>query len=95
MVDEISKEARARVQQLKGFYINIASYLVINAMLVIINLIVTPGTLWFYWVTIFWGAALVLHALTIFVFSGRMLGSEWEERKAREIMEKEERRKAG
>jgi hypothetical protein len=48
-----------------------------------------PGSLWFYWVTVFWGIALLLHASKVFILKGKFLGEEWEEKKIKEIMEKE------
>lgn len=39
----------------------------------------SPGTLWFYWVTIFWGIGRVFRALLAFG-RDRFLGREWEEK---------------
>jgi uncharacterized protein YhhL (DUF1145 family) len=58
-------------------------------LLIIINLLTYPERLWFYWVSIFWGFAVLLHALKVFVFKGKFLGKDWEEKKIKEIMEKE------
>jgi hypothetical protein len=44
-------------------------------------------------VTIFWGLAILLHASRVFVLRSKFLGEEWEEKKIRELMEKEERSK--
>jgi hypothetical protein len=54
-------------------------------MLVIINLVTSPDTLWFYWVTIFWGIGVIWHAISVY---GK-LGKNWEDKKIKEIMEKE------
>ncbi len=91
MNDEKYERARKRVRDLKDFYRNLISYAAINVMLIIINLVTSPGSLWFYWVTIFWGIAVLLHAIKVFVLKGKFLGEEWEERKVKEIMEKEEK----
>jgi hypothetical protein len=89
MNDEKYEKAKKRVQELKKFYGNLFTYAVINVILIIINLVTSPGHLWFYWVTIFWGIAVLLHASRVFVFRGKFLGEEWEEKKIEEIMEKE------
>jgi len=89
MSDEKYKKAKKRVEELKKFYRNLVTYTVINIILIIINLVTNPGSLWFYWVTIFWGAAILLHASKVFVLRGKFLGEEWEEKKIKEIMEKE------
>lgn len=87
--NERYQEAKKRVQDIKGFYTHLAVYIIINTMLVVINLISSPGGLWFYWVTIFWGIGIVFHALDVFVFKGRFLGKQWEEKKIREYMDED------
>ena len=89
--DERYEMARKRVQELKGFYRNLFSYIVINVFLIIINLVTSPKHLWFYWVTIFWGIGVLFHAAHTFVLRGKFLGKEWEERRIKEIMEKEKK----
>lgn len=86
------ERAKERVGELKGFYSHLISYLAVNAMLIIINLLTSPTKLWFYWVTIFWGIGLLFHAIRTFTIRGKYLGKEWEEKKAKEIMEKEEKK---
>lgn len=93
MNDERYKKAKKRVEELKKFYGNVVTYVAINIILIIINLVTSPGSLWFYWVTIFWGIAILLHASRVFVLRGKFLGEEWEEKKMRELMEKEEKPK--
>ena len=92
MNDEHYEKARKRVQEIKGFYSNLISYILINALLIVINLVTSPGSLWFYWVTIFWGIAIVIHAVKTFVLKGKFLGEDWEQKKIREIMEGSEKR---
>ena len=89
MNDEKYEKAKKRVEELKKFYGNLVTYGVINVILIIINLVTSPGNLWFYWVTIFWGIAILLHASKVFILKGKFLGEDWEERKIKEIMEKE------
>ncbi|MCK9307990.1 MAG: 2TM domain-containing protein [Methanoculleus sp.] len=92
-MDEQERYARAKehVEALQGFYIHLAAYIIVNVLLFAADILTDPGTLWFFWVTIFWGVGLIFHALGVFV-GGRVLGRDWEERKIREIMEREERR---
>ena len=89
MNGEKYEEAKTRVRELKHFYRNLTTYVAVNILLIIINLLTYPERLWFYWVSIFWGFAVLLHALKVFVFKGKFLGREWEEKKIKEIMEKE------
>jgi len=89
-MDEQERYARAgrRVEELRGFYGHLSVYVLVNVFLFILNMLFSPGSLWFYWVTIFWGIGLAIHALDTYG-SGRFFGRE--ERKIREYMEHEER----
>ncbi|MBN1847308.1 MAG: 2TM domain-containing protein [Deltaproteobacteria bacterium] len=91
MNDERYEKAKARVKELKGFYSNLITYVVINLFLIIINLLTSPTKIWFFWVTIFWGIGVLIHASKVFVLRGRFLGEEWEKRKIQELMEKDGR----
>jgi len=86
--EERYKRAKARVEELREFYEHLIVYVIVNIMLAVINLVTSPDTLWFYWVTVFWGIGLIWHAISVY---GK-LGKEWEEKKIKEIMEKEERK---
>jgi hypothetical protein len=77
--------AKKRVEEIKGFYGHLFSYVGVNVVLLVIDL-VTGGGLWFYWVSVFWGIGLFWHAMGIFVF-GKFTGSSWEKKKIEEIME--------
>ena len=84
--------AKKKVESIKGFYGNLTSYLAVNAVLIGINLWTSPHHLWFQWPLIWWGVGVVFHGLKVFeVFP--VLGKGWEERKIREIMEKEKENK--
>lgn len=45
-----------------GFYIHVAVFLLVNALLITINLRTTPENIWFYWPLMGWGLGIVLHA---------------------------------
>ena len=82
------RRARHRVGQLRGFYSNLFSYVVIITFLAAVNLMTDPHYLWFLWAAAGWGVGVALHAYSTFAHRG-ILGQEWEERKIREIMERE------
>ena len=84
------QKAKERVEALRGFYIHLSVYVVVNLFLFLLNIIVSPTSLWFYWPLLFWSIGLALHAVYVFA-SGRLFGADWEERKIGEIMEKEKR----
>jgi hypothetical protein len=79
------RDARRQVSRLRGFYQHLLVFVVINAGLLAINLVVSPGRLWFYWPLLGWGVWLTLHAFGTFSH-GRWLGAEWEERTLRKLM---------
>lgn len=88
MEDEAYQRARGRVEALKGFYGHLGAYIFVNALLFVVNYLVTPGFWWFYWVTIFWGFGVLMHGLSVFSH-GKIFTRDWEERKIREYMEEE------
>ena len=87
--DEAYRKAKVKAKKLRGFYNNLIAFLMVNAILFVINLVTSRGYWWFYWVTIFWGLALVIHAIA--TFTPANLDEDWEEKKAQEIMEKEKK----
>ncbi|KQB39314.1 histidine kinase [Flavobacterium aquidurense] len=76
--------AKKRVEELKGFYANIISYCCVIPFLIFINLRFSPGFQWFWFSALGWGFGVVMHAFKVFGYS-----SDWEERKIREILQKE------
>lgn len=81
------REARFQVRCLRGFYVHLAVFALVNAGLVAINLLASPGHLWFQWPLLGWGIWLLFHAFGTFA-RGRFLGREWEERRVRELLAK-------
>jgi nitrate reductase NapE component len=74
--EEIYNKARKRVEEKKSFYSHLAVYLVINIVFVIIWAVTSPGGYgWFIWPLGGWGAAVILHFLSTFVFN---IGARWE-----------------
>jgi len=82
------QEAKKRVEEIKGFYFHLVAYILVNAVLIVINLLTSPEYLWFIWPIIGWGIGLVIHAFSVF---SNLWGKSWEERKIKEIMEKGKR----
>jgi len=86
-------KAIKRVKKIKGFYRHLMVYIVINIMLIIINIQnLDKGESYFqfknFMTAFFWGIGLVAHGLS--VFGPQILFSkEWEERKIKELMDKE------
>ena len=88
------ERAKQRVKKIKGFYTHLLIYIVINLVIVFQNIQnLEPGESYFQarnFITFsLWGIVIIIHALTTFL-PNFILGSNWEERKIKEIMEKEE-----
>jgi hypothetical protein len=80
--------AKKKVENIKGFYGNLTAFIGVNIILIIINLWTSPEYLWFFWPLLWWGVGVLFHGLKVFeIFP--VLGKEWEERKIKELMEKE------
>ena len=77
----------------KAFYIHASVFVVVNIGLFVINALTSGlagGAWWFYWPLLGWGIGLGAHALGVFGFGGGgPWGQDWEERKTREMMDKE------
>ncbi len=84
--------AKKRVEEIRGFYGNLISYIVVNCFLIVINLTTSPNHLWFYWPLLWWGVGVVFHGLKVFNYMP-FFGRGWEEQKIKEFMEKEEQSK--
>jgi sensor histidine kinase YesM len=76
--------AKKRVEQLKGFYWNLISYCCVIPFLIFINLTFSPDFHWFWFSAAGWGFGLTMHAFQTFGY-----GANWEERKIKEILSKE------
>ncbi len=65
---ELYSRAEKRVDEKMGFYRHLYSFIAVNIILIVINILFSRGEWWFYWVTLFWGIGLVSHYLKTFVF---------------------------
>lgn len=76
--------AKDKLEKLKGFYANLASYLIVIPMLIFINLYVQKDYntfKWFWFPTVFWGFGVAMHAFEVFGY-----GKKWEENLIRKYM---------
>lgn len=89
------EKALKRVKKIKGFYTHATVYVVINIMIIIINIQnLKSGESYFklenFFTAFFWGIGLLAHGLS--TFGGELLfGTNWEERKIQELLEKEKK----
>lgn len=82
-------KAKERVVQLKKFYGNLTSYIVVISGLAILNYWINEWRYpWFLWAAFGWGIGIVAHAIGTFNLNP-FFGKDWEERKIKEYMEKD------
>ena len=81
------EQAKKQVQQIKGFYKHFAVYVLVNALLLLINILTSPNLLWFYWPLLGWGVGVAMHWASAFI-GGGFLGKDWEDRKIKELMDR-------
>ncbi|GAB5399804.1 MAG: histidine kinase [Aureisphaera sp.] len=79
--------AKKKVEELKGFYIHFAIYLIMVPVFIYLNFISTSFP-WALFPIIGWGAGVGGHAMEVFGYNP-LLGKNWEERKIKELMNKD------
>ena len=88
--DDKYGRAKKRVDELKGFYIHLAIYLIINGF-ILIQIALNTDNFW-HWghflTPFFWGFGLAIHAAITFKFNP-FFGKDWEERQIKKYMDKD------
>lgn len=80
-------------QDVRGAAIHLFVYLAVNTLLIVVNFVVTPGSIWFFWPLVGWGAGLAVHAWLVYravlkrtvehyALEQRLIGEIAEERRA-------------
>ena len=77
------EQAQKRIDELKGFYAHLVSYVAVNAFLIVINIATydqSGGIVWFFYPMLGWGIGLAIHTFMV-LFAGH----NWEEQKMQEL----------
>jgi len=98
--NEKYQKAKKKIEEIKGFYIHLAVYLIVNLFISINNIIGNLGGSKMFWeafwdfgnfaLWIFWGIGLVFHGTYTFDYNP-FFSKQWEERKIRKFMEEDKR----
>lgn len=93
-------KARLRVAEIKGFYIHLIVFFVINTAILVIKIIGNAhygetfmGPVWHfstYGTWLFWGIGLALHGVVTFS-KNPFIGKRWEKRQIEKFIEEEKR----
>jgi hypothetical protein len=76
--------AKKRVTEIKCFYFGLVAYLVVIPFLIFLNYRTSWEYQWFWWPIFGWGLGIIIQAFKTFGY-----GIDWEERKIREYMNKD------
>jgi transcriptional regulator with XRE-family HTH domain len=66
-----------KTRRIRAYYLHLLTYFVINIACIAVNLLTTPGRIWFIGLTLFWGFGVIVHTLTVFVFD-KYFNGQWE-----------------
>lgn len=87
--------AKKKVDEMKGFYIHLAVYVVVNTFILVniyIRNIYDGNSFWewpHFFTAIFWGIGLAFHAAKTFGYNP-FFGKNWEKRQIQKYIEKDE-----
>lgn len=82
-------KAQKRIKEIKGFYAHLFITILIIPFLIFINLSLVPEFHWFWFAAGGMTLGLLIHWFAVFGYSMLGLDSDWEQRKIREMMEKD------
>jgi len=78
--EDFYKKAEKRVNDKKGFFIHLGTFVPVGIFLFALNMFTSPNTLWFVYPVLSWGVGLAIHYVTVFGIPGtRVLTDDWEE----------------
>ena len=94
--------AKRRVKEIKGFYIHLIVFVIVNIFLsgIIVYGLMKSGDTFLEAITnfgtystiLFWGIGMFFHWMGVFGFRSLGLGKNWEERKIKEMMNEDDKR---
>lgn len=88
---ELYKKAKARVEELKGYYTHLGIYVIVNIFLFILDATNNPSQWWFYWTTLGWGIGIAAHTFATFGIGG-VFGEKWENDQIEKYIQKNQNR---
>ncbi len=99
-IEEKRMRAKQRIEELKGFYIHLVVYVLVNLFITVSKLVANFNNgenfgeaFWDFGtfaVWIFWGIGLMFHAIKVFSLNP-FFGRDWEERQIQKYMEEDKR----
>ena len=84
---EKATKAAQQVEAMTGFYIHFVVYVLVIALLLVVNWVATPELWWVQWVFLGWGIGVVAHYFAVFGNTPRLI-ADWQLRKIKELKDK-------
>ncbi len=91
--DERYYAAQKRMKSIKGFYIHLLVYVLVNIFLIIQIYLANKNEFWqwkSFTVALFWGIGILSHGISVFG-SNLLFDKNWEDRKIKELMDKDKK----
>lgn len=85
------QKAQKKVKDIKGFYSNLITYILVISFLAFINLRYSPKQIWFVYPMLGWGIGVFFHAMGVFDLFP-FFSKNWEEKKIKQLMEEEKQK---
>ena len=88
-MNEHEKAARAaqKVEAITGFYIHLVVFVLVIALLVVVNWATDPEIWWVQWPFLGWGIGVLAHALAVFGTTPSFIVN-WQLRKIKQLKDK-------
>jgi 2TM domain len=88
-VNEHEKAAKAaqQVEAITGFYIHLVVFILVLALLFVINWLATSETWWVQWPFLGWGIGLLAHGLIVFTSTPNVI-TKWQLRKIKQLKDR-------
>ena len=86
MSESIYEKAQKRADEKMNFFKHLYSYLTVNIILFVINLLFSPNEWWFLWVAFFWGIGVIGDFVRVFIIDEKVL-NDYRDRMVEKEME--------
>ncbi len=70
--DDLRRKAVRRANAKLGFRTHLIAFMLVNLGLAVLNLVTSPGYLWFPWPLFGWGVGLLAHGLSVYGVSSSL-----------------------
>lgn len=84
-------KAKLKVEKIKKFYANLTTFIAVNLFLMVINIMTSPGFLWFLIPLFAMAIGIAREAMKVYDYN-LFLGKNWEDRKLEEFINKENKK---